>query len=365
MKMVVGVLAATALLAITVAAAHGVLLTDKDVLSEESLRNLYETWRSIHTVSLDLEEKESKFEAFKANARYIHGFNKRKDVPYKLGLNKFSDLTLEEFTATYTGAKLGAEAAAARGAPRDAERQPLVAAGDAPSAWDWRDHGAVTAVKDQGPCGSCWAFSMVGAVEGINAITTGNLLTLSEQQVLDCSGYGDCNGGDTYGSFYYAINNGLTLDQCGKVPYYPGYEAQQQPCRFDPSKPPVVKVDAIYWGSYAYEADLKQEVFRQPVSVLIDASSFEFQSYQEGVFTGPCGTSQDHAVLLVGYGATADGTKYWIVKNSWGEDWGEKGYIRMKRDISDMRGLCGIAMYPMYPTKKCPCPSGAAATAAY
>ena len=118
------------------------------------------------------------------------------------------------------------------------------------------------------------------------------------------------------------------------------------------NKPPVVKIDEVRYGSYAYEADLKQEVFKQPISVLIDASSSGFQSYRQGVFTGPCGIGLNHAVLIVGYGATADGTKYWIVKNSWGDQWGEKGYIRMKRDTNDMRGLCGIAMYPMYTMKQ-------------
>ena len=100
---------------------------------------------------------------------------------------------------------------------------------------DWRDHRAVTAVKDQGQCGSCWAFSAVGAVESVNAIVTGNLLTLSEQQMLDCSGAGDCTyGGYTYYAMLYAISNGLTLDQCGKTPYYQRYDAQQHlPCTFD------------------------------------------------------------------------------------------------------------------------------------
>jgi KDEL-tailed cysteine endopeptidase len=233
---------AAAMLAMAVAAKGALLLTDKDLESEESMWSLYERWRSVHTVSRDLREKQSRFEAFKANARHIGEFNKRKDVPYKLGLNKFADLTQEEFVSKYTGAKVVDSEAAARLASgvrvsSSDESPPQLAAsvGDAPDAWDWRDHGAVTAVKDQGQCGSCWAFSAVGAVESVNAIVTGNLLTLSEQQMLDCSGAGDCTyGGYTYYAMLYAISNGLTLDQCGKTPYYQRYDAQQHlPCRFD------------------------------------------------------------------------------------------------------------------------------------
>jgi C1A family cysteine protease len=163
-RMAEGVVLAAAMLlaaAMAVVVAKGVPLTDKDLESEASMWSLYERWRSVHTVSLDLEEKERRFETFKENARYINEFNKRKDVPYKLGLNQFSDLTLEEFTSMYTGA-LPEDVDANRdddtslaSAVTSSDEQPLVTAGDVPDVWDWREQGAVTAVKDQGNCGTC------------------------------------------------------------------------------------------------------------------------------------------------------------------------------------------------------------------
>uniref|UniRef100_A0A0E0M4M0 Peptidase C1A papain C-terminal domain-containing protein n=1 Tax=Oryza punctata TaxID=4537 RepID=A0A0E0M4M0_ORYPU len=281
---------------------------------------------------------------------------------------QFADLMLEEFTAKYTGAKHGP----VTGHLKNNTGSPLAAvAGDVPLTWDWREHCAVTRVKDQGQCGSCWAFSVVGAVESNNAIMTGNLLTLSEQQVLDCSGAGDCNGGYTYYAFDYAVSNGITLDQCFNPPttgenylYYPAYEAVQETCRFDPNKAPIVKIDSYSFVDYGNEEALKQAVYSQgPVSVLIEAS-YEFMIYQGGVFIGPCGTELNHAVLVVGYGVTEDGIPYWIVNNSWGAGWGESGYIRMIRDIPAPEGICGIAMYPIYPTNTCPCPTAAASAAA-
>lgn len=157
-RMAEGVVLAAAMLLVV---AKGVPLTDKDLESEASMWSLYEMWRSVHTVSLDLEEKERRFETFKENARYINEFNKRKDVPYKLGLNQFSDLTLEEFTSMYTGA-LPEDVDANRdddtslaSAVTSSDEQPLVTAGDVPDVWDWREKGAVTAVKNQGNCGTC------------------------------------------------------------------------------------------------------------------------------------------------------------------------------------------------------------------
>lgn len=193
---------------------------------------------------------------------------------------------------------------------------------------------------------------MVGSIEGINAIVTGNLLTLSEQQVLDCSGAGDCRSGYTYDAFDYAIKQGITTDQCGKLACYPAYEANKKSCRAVQGKHPVVKINGKARVPYGNEAALKQRVYAQPVSVLIEASR-DLQLYKEGVFGGACGTAQNHAVVAVGYGEAQDRTKYWIVKNSWGTGWGEKGYVRMKRNVAGRgEGTCGIAMYPMYPIKK-------------
>ncbi|KAL5201602.1 hypothetical protein ABZP36_035956 [Zizania latifolia] len=297
-KPVVGVLAVL-VAAMAVAAAHAyddVVFTEKDLESEESMWNLYERWHD----------------------------------------------------------QLDAGIALITSAP---EEEELLLVGDVPTAWDWRKHGAVTAVKNQGSCGSCWAFSAVGAAEGANAIATGKLLTLSEQQVLDCSGVGDCNsGGWPYRVFEdFAVKQGIALNQ-----YYPAYEANQQPCRMVDGQTPVVKMD----GSVrvpASEADLKRSVYKQPVSVVVDATT-SFQLYKEGVYNGPCGLSTTHAVLAVGYGETNDGVHYWIVKNSWGANWGESGYIRMLRDIPAKEGICGIAVNGVYPIKnkknnniECPC----------
>ncbi|XP_052168460.1 zingipain-2-like [Oryza glaberrima] len=350
-----------ALLAVAAAMAmadeEDVPLTDKDLETEESMWSLYQRWRAVYAPSRDLSDMESRFEVFKANARYISDFNKKKGMSYVLGLNKFSDLTYEEFAAKYTGGKVDASAFATATSSPD-EELPV---GVPPATWDWRLNGAVTDVKDQGQCGSCWVFSAVGAVEGINAIMTGNLLTLSEQQVLDCSNTGDClKGGDPRAALQYIVKNGVTLDQCGKppTPYYPGYEAKKLACRTVTGKPPIVKVDAVKPVANT-EAALLLKVFQQPISVGIDASA-DLQHYKKGIFTGHCKTAPlNHGVVVVGYGVatTPDKTKYWILKNSWGKGWGEDGYIRMKRDVGTPGGLCGITTYATYVTKKCPCPA--------
>ncbi|KAG8057769.1 hypothetical protein GUJ93_ZPchr0002g23928 [Zizania palustris] len=346
---IVGVLAVL-VAAMAVAAVHevyddDVLFTEKDLESEESMWNLYERWNDVYTSSSpNLAEKVRRFEAFKENARYVNEFNKDESMTYKLGLNKFADLTLDEFVAKYTGAKLDSGVPLISSVVPE-EEELLV--GVVPTAWDWRNHGGVTAVKDQGSCGSCWAFSAVGAAEGANAIATKKLVTLSEQQVLDCSGAGDCNGGWPYKVYeVFAIKQGIALNQS-----YPAYDATKHACRTVAGKTPVVKMDG--WARVpAGEANLKQIVYKQPVSVIIDASTSSFQLYKSGVYNGPCGLSTNHAVLAVGYGQTNAGVHYWIVKNSWGANWGDRGYILMRRDIAAKEGICGIAVNGVYPTKK-------------
>ncbi|XP_006660983.1 stem bromelain-like [Oryza brachyantha] len=342
-------LLAVVVAAMAVAAIHDVDMndvpfTDEDLESEESMWSLYQRWRNMYASSpfLDATENERRFEAFKENAKYVNEFNKKEGMTYELGLNKFADLTLEEFLAKYTGSKVDAATLASFPEPVE-EEEPV----GVPTAWDWRQRGAVTPVKDQGSCGSCWAFSSVGAVESTYAIATKKKpVTLSEQQVLDCSGGGDCNGGyvsTVLSSF--AVKKGIALSQS-----YPRYSAAKMACRTTP-RTPVVKMDGAASVPSSNEAALKLAVYTRPVSVLIEADK-NFQLYKAGVYSGPCGTKVNHAVLAVGYGVAPNNIKYWIVKNSWNTNWGESGYIRMKREITDKRGLCGIAMYGMYPTKK-------------
>ncbi|KAH8486816.1 hypothetical protein H0E87_025715 [Populus deltoides] len=320
---------------------------EKDLESEESLWDLYEKWRSHHTVSTSLDEKRMRFNVFRANVLHVHNTNKM-DKPYKLKLNKFADMTNHEFRTAYASSKVKHHTMF-RGAPLGNGSFMYGNIDKVPASIDWRKKGAVTPVKDQGKCGSCWAFSTIVAVEGINFIKTNKLISLSEQELVDCNtreNHG-CNGGlMDYAFEFITKQKGITTEA-----NYP-YRAQDGHCDAIKANQPAVSIDGHEDVPHNNENALLKAVANQPVSVAIDAGGSDFQFYSEGVFTGECGKELDHGVAIVGYGTTVDGTKYWIVRNSWGPEWGEKGYIRMQRGISDRRGLCGIAMEASYPIKK-------------
>ena len=212
---------------------------------------------------------------------------------------------------------------------------------------DWRKKGVVSSVKNQLKCGGCWAFSSAEAVESIWAINNKQLYNLSEQELIDCTtSYGNhgCEGGSMLYGFQYIVDNGI----CTNISY--PYVAQDQMCS-NTTCDKVVKIHNFSLVKQNNENILKRAVAQNPVSVAIQANKRSFQFYQSGIYNDiDCGYELDHGVLLVGYGYDFElDMKYWIIKNSWGEEWGDNGYIRIQRNIDDSRGLCGIAMQPSIP----------------
>ena len=313
--------------------------------SDDEVMSLYERWLAEHGKAYNgLGEKEKRFQIFKDNLRFIDEHNAL-NLSYKLGLNRFADLSNDEYRSTFLGTKPRAmnrlsKTKSDRYAPRVGDQLP--------DAVDWRKEGAVTAVKDQGQCGSCWAFSTICAVEGINKIVTGDLVSLSEQELVDCDKtYNEgCNGGLMDYAFEFIINNG-GIDSEDDYPYK-GYDST---CDTYRKNARVVSIDSYEDVPTYDEKALKKAVANQPIAVAIEGGGREFQLYSSGVFTGRCGTALDHGVAVVGYG-TEHGSDYWIVRNSWGASWGESGYIRMERNLGNSAtGKCGIAMEPSYPVK--------------
>jgi len=318
--------------------------------SEAEIRHLYEQWLATHGKQYNaLGEKDRRFEIFKDNLRFVDEHNAAADGgehSFRLGMNKFADLTNEEYRSRYLGVKPGGERPK-RTAVRS-DRYKLKEGDSLPDSIDWRAKGAVAPVKDQGSCGSCWAFSAIASVEGINKIVTGDLILLSEQELMDCDrSYNEgCNGGLMDYAFEFIINNG-GIDTEADYPY----KEKDGRCDTYRKNAKVVSIDAYEDVPENDEQALKKAVANQPVSIAIEASGRAFQLYQSGIFTGRCGTQLDHGVVAVGYG-TENGKDYWIVRNSWGAEWGEVGYLRMERNIADKVGKCGIAIEPSYPIKK-------------
>eukprot|EP00918_Siedleckia_nematoides_P037772 GHVU01081919.1.p1 GENE.GHVU01081919.1~~GHVU01081919.1.p1 ORF type:complete len:396 (+),score=55.75 GHVU01081919.1:72-1259(+) len=280
-------------------------------------------------------ERLFRFNIFKQNLAYIMKHNEQ-GFTYRLKLNHFADLTHHEFNKSYVGYRGRSMAKKSLGVD---EELNWIDASELPKSVNWMEKGCVTPVKDQRQCGSCWAFSTTGAIEGTFCATTGKLVNLSEQQLVDCAdkeGNMGCDGGQMDGGFEYVIDNhGLCSEEA-----YP-YEAVKKQCRARRCQP-VVHVKGFKDVPRYNEAALMAAIaLRGPVSVAIEADQAPFQFYSDGVMDASCGNNLDHGVLVVGYGTDEpSGEDYWVVKNSWGPDWGDQGFIKLARHVKQ-----GVSKY--------------------
>jgi len=300
------------------------------------------------------EEWRERFGIFEASLAYIEAEN-AKDHSYKVGVNAFADQTPEEFGRNHLGMTAPASKAWT-GLPHLGTHR--YSGQQLPTSVDWVEQGAVTEPKNQKQCGSCWSFATTGALEGAWKIATGNLVSLSEQQLVDCSKNGNqgCKGGDMGLAFQYLENQSVCTEAS-----YP-YQAKEGAC-----SQANCTVGIPSGGVQGYrDVDAKsaealmEALAQQPVAVAIEADQMAFQLYSSGILTKECGAKLDHGVLAVGYG-TENGVDYYKVKNSWGPGWGEQGYVRLTRAVPD-DGECGIQDGPTYPVVRGPsarAPAGA------
>jgi C1A family cysteine protease len=313
--------------------------------SGNDLVQKFNSWKKLHGKEYKAEEEAARLATFISNDALISSHNAG-NWSFTLGHNKFSDLTFDEFKNTYM-----AEGMALFTNKQHSDRVFLKGEHapkgyKAADAVDWVSKGAVTPVKDQGQCGSCWSFSTTGSIEGSFQINTGKLTSFSEENLVQCDNRAHggqdqgCNGGLMDNAFEWIEKNGLCTEE--SYPYTSG-TGTTGTCK--KTCTPAVTVTGFTDVTKGDEDALADAVGKQPVSIAVDAQGSQWQLYKSGIFNHPtCGKQLDHGVLLVGYG-TQTGTDYWKIKNSWGTTWGQEGYMLMKKG-SNMCGLANSASYP-------------------
>lgn len=325
------------------------------ILSQSSLIELFENWT--HEFSIRFTNKHhfnQIFHTWTQNHKFIHEIN-AKNLTYTLGHNQFSGMNSEQFRV-FMGFDKPVLPTYEYLTQDSGESVHSYYSGNfsdvnLPKSVDWTENGAVTQVKDQGQCGSCWSFSTTGALEGAYFNKYGSLLSFSEQQLVDCDNRAHggtdlgCKGGLMDNAFSWIIQNGGLCSE-SDYPYVSGTTKTSGSCSntcFLIKKSAILDFVDV---SPSSEDAMMNVLSKQPVSIAIEADQREFQLYKSGIFTGACGTNLDHGVLLVGYGSD-----YWKVKNSWSTSWGDAGYILLAKgkEYNNGDGQCGLLLQGSYP----------------
>ncbi|KAM0992616.1 hypothetical protein ACFX10_008366 [Malus domestica] len=332
------------------------------LICDASSFQAFEEWTAVHgRVYSSAEERELRLAIFKNNFEFVEKFNKN-GKGFTVGLNHFADLTTEEITNGYCCRLVQSDSTT-----NMTISDNVVAVGNIDnstcSCWskstlsgllhvigiiDWVEYGGVTPVRDQTEeCACCWAFAAVTGIEGIYGIKRGKdkVVPVSPQQLVDCDEFSDgCKGGLEANAYDYVSKRGIVSEAS-----YP-YKAKKGECNREilESLPVVTRINRYHHVLPRDEETLTRAVCRQPVTVGIDSRSAAFYYYKGGIFRDECGTDLIHSVTIVGIGRDESGTEYWKIKNSWGKEWGEGGYMKLLKDGSP-NGHCGITMDATYP----------------
>jgi len=323
------------------------------ILANTPFLDKFENW--INEFRIQFQSKTHFYDVLKKwiiNDQYIDIIN-NENKSYQLGHNQFSGMDEFEFIQYVIKNPIIQSSRYQLPIPPLSVEFENTTLDNPPLSVDWVSAGAVSPVKDQGQCGSCWSFSTTGALEGIYYIKTGKLIPFSEQQLVDCdtlkNGGRDhgCNGGLMDNAFAWISKNGGLCSE-DVYPYISG-DGTTEACKKDCENVPKSKIQT--WVDVEpTDMALMGAIAQQPVSIAIEADQRDFQLYKSGVFTGKCGTTLDHGVLVVGYG-TEENQDYYLVKNSWGITWGLGGYIKLGRgpQYNNGQGQCGILLEASYP----------------